>query len=248
MRSFRLPRFSAPLAVALAIAACLVPRIASAQQCPASSAGQACNGGAGLCVASTCSYYDGGVSVPTPCAFCEPVACPAAEVGQPCEGGTCTAATCRGPDAGPDGGCTICASPPTNACAPADTGKPCGDGGVCTMMLNRLLGPAGAPPPSDLFYPTWVCYVAPPPGPCCVDAGAGLSVGGDDAGGSPHATEADAGSLGATAGGASNGGGGGGCDVSTGAASLSGAVLLLCAGGALKRRRRLPRRARDLRA
>jgi hypothetical protein len=101
------------------------------------------------------------------------------------------------------------------------------------MMLSRVLGPAGAPPPSDLFYPTWVCYVAPEAGPLDVDARAGLS-GNADSGAPAHASATDAGSQGA-----GGGGGGGGCDLPAGESSVPGiGLLLMCVGGAITWRRR----------
>jgi hypothetical protein len=205
------------LFAAIALAALAVPCVAVAQQCPATQIGQACNGGAGSCVASMCTTDDdAGVQTPVACGFCEPVTCPMTEVGQPCEGGTCTQATCRAAD---DAGqetqetCAVCTGAQPGACSAAQSGQLCADGGVCTMMSTRALGPAGALPPSDLFYPIWVCYEAPEAGGVEVDASLGLahSVG--------DASSADTGTPAAAA---SGGSGSSGCDVSEARANGSG--------------------------
>lgn len=160
---------------ALALAMVLFGPAASAQSCPPSEFGKSCGPfgspfpglpqWVGVCIASTCSSenQDDGAVSRQPCGFCEPVACPVPEVGQPCDAGTCTQATCRGTD---DAGnptsqtCGVCIVP-ILGCSSANLGAPCGDGGTCMTGTVRAPGPAGAAPPSDLFYSTPQC-VRPP--------------------------------------------------------------------------------------
>jgi hypothetical protein len=216
-----------PNAFALALAMVLFGPAASAQSCPPSQFGQSCGPfgspfpglpqWVGVCIASTCSSQnldDGAVSQ-QPCGFCEPVACPVPEVGHPCDAGTCTQATCRGTD---DAGnassqtCGVCIVP-IPGCSSANLGASCGDGGTCMTGTVRALGPAGAAPPSDLFYSTSECVV-----PLAVPDGGSLDV---DAsiGAGPHAAE-DAAAADASSGDAptsSRGSDdGSGCDVARG--------------------------------
>jgi hypothetical protein len=213
--------------VAFALAILAFGRPAAGQQCPVAEVGQPCNGGAGSCVQSMCTIYDAGVPLGQPCAFCEPVACPIAEVGQACEGGTCTQATCTGSDDAGQGArqtCAVCASPQANACSPAQVGQTCSNGGVCTMMDTRALGPAGSPPPAELYYPITVCVVAPvtPDGGALdVDAAAGHALSSNDA---AAPSDAQAGLSTASSGGT-------GCDLSGGAGGLSSWGPLLLLGG-----------------
>jgi len=187
-----------------------------------------------LAVARTAAGHispDGGMT-DEPCGRCEPFACPLAEVGQPCEGGTCTQATCEGGDAGRQT-CAVCASPQTGACSQAQVGQACPDGGVCTMMDTRSLGPAGAPPPANLYYPVSVCVVTPATpegGALDVDAAAEHTLPSNDA-----AAPSDAPPGASTA-----PSGGKGCDLSGGATGLSAGGLWLLLGGlvsAVRRRR-----------
>jgi hypothetical protein len=201
------------------------PQFAFAQQCPVAETGQACVGGTGVCVPSTCSYEDGGVSVQEPCAFCEPVACPLAAIGQPCDAGTCTQATCSGPEAGLRADCAVCTSPPSNACDQAQSGQACSGVGVCTMTDTGALGPAGAPPGSELYYPITVCIVTPEASAQDVDAATGLGLSGGNAGAVVSARS-------------SSGSGGGGCSVTDASAgAMVGPGLCVVALVAIRRRR-----------
>ena len=89
------------------------------------------------------------------------LACPMSDIGQPCEAGTCTQATCLVVD---DAGssrrqtCGVCLSPPPD-CTSTNVGAACGEGGVCTIGTVRALGPAGTPPPSQLYYSVSECLV-----------------------------------------------------------------------------------------
>jgi MYXO-CTERM domain-containing protein len=207
----------------------VMPRAALAQQCAVSQVGQLCAGGAGACV-QTCTSYDAGVSQDEPCAFCEPLACSVAQVGQPCEAGTCTQATCTTSD---DAGnavrqtCAVCTTPLADSCSEAQSGQACDGGGVCTASAIRALGPAGLPPPAELYYPVWLCVVTPEAGPCCVDAGATLGLPPGD-GAAPSKSSVGSNSAGS------------GCDLSAGDANSSTPYLGLVFGGlvaAVARRR-----------
>jgi MYXO-CTERM domain-containing protein len=218
------------VAAAAILSGVVMPRAALAQQCAVSQVGQLCAGGAGACVQSTCTSYDAGVSQDEPCAFCEPVACPVAQVGQPCEAGTCTQATCTTSD---DAGnavrqtCAVCTTSPADSCSQAQSGQACDGGGVCTSSAIRALGPAGLPPPAELYYPVWLCVVTPEAGPCCVDAGVTLGLSPGD-GSAPSKSSVGSNSAGS------------GCDLSAGDANSSTPHLGLLFGGlvaAVARRR-----------
>ena len=255
---------------ALALATVLFGPAASAQSCPPSEFGRSCGPfgspfpglpqWVGVCIASTCSSEnpdDGAVSQ-QPCGFCQPIACPVPEIGQPCDAGACTQATCRGTD---DAGnstsqtCGVCIVP-IPVCSSANLGAPCGDGGTCMTGTVRTTGPAGAAPPSDLFYSTPECVV-----PLNVPDGGGLDV---DAsiGATPHAGDgaapapaADASSV-DTSTSSRGSGGSSGCDVAAGRGRRThgprGFGLLFTAAAMLVAMRRLlrlssgPRRGRSV--
>jgi hypothetical protein len=220
-----------PNAFALSLAIVLFGPAASAQSCPPSEFGKSCGpfGSSfpglpqwvGVCIASTCSSEnpdDGAVSE-QPCGFCQPVACPVPEIGQPCDAGTCTQATCRGTD---DAGnpssqtCGVCIVP-IPGCSSANLGAPCGDGGTCMTGMVRTTGPAGAAPPSDLFYSTPECVVplnVPDGGDLDVDASVRATPHAPDGAASAAAADASSEDASTSSRGSGRGSGGSsGCDI-----------------------------------
>ncbi len=249
-----------PNAFGLAIAIVLFAPAVSAQSCPPSEFGQSCGPfgspfpglpqWVGICIASTCSSSnpdDGGVTEQA-CGFCEPVACPTSEIGQPCEAGTCTQATCRGPDDAGNSTSQTCGAciVPIPGCTSSNLGAACGDGGTCMTGTVRARGPAGAAPPSDLFYSTPQCVV-----PVSVPDGGSLDV--DASIGAAHNPAEDAASAPAAQGSgdasaASRGSGGSsGCDIAGRGLPTrgpGGIGLLFAAAATFVAWRRWPRRGR----
>jgi hypothetical protein len=101
------------------------------------------------------------------------------------------------------------------------------------MMDTRALGPAGSPPPAELYYPVSVCVVTPATpegGALDVDAAGGLTLATND-GAAP--SDGPSGSSAAPSAGR-------GCDLSGGAGGLSARAPWLLLGGlvvAVRRRR-----------
>jgi hypothetical protein len=97
--------------------------------------------------------------------------CPVSQIGQACAGGStlCVQATCTTPQSSGGGAsvtCGVCTSVSGVYCLPADVGKACGDGGVCTFGGGSSGGSSGDGPIQS--YELQTC-VDP------VDAGAGGS-------------------------------------------------------------------------